>query len=115
MRVYWSGAWYFLVADTRLRLLSGGSRGLDQALAELNRCCANQQLSVVEMVDLLDELNQLALFRPLFEEVARSTRLPEYAAIYASMGIDIIDGQVLLQEQGPGARLRRQLVSGPAL
>ena len=115
MRVYWSGAWYFLVADTRLRLQSGGSRGLDQALAELNRCCANQQLSVVEMVDLLDELNRLALFRPLYEEVAGSTRVPEYAAIFASMGIDIIDGQVYLQQQGPGTRLRRQLVSGPAL
>ena len=63
MRVYWSGAWYFLVADTRLRLQSGGAQGLDQALAALNRCCADQQLSVVEMVELLDELNRLVLFR----------------------------------------------------
>jgi hypothetical protein len=115
MRVYWSGAWYFLVADTRLRLQSGGSQGLDQALATLNRCCANRQLSVVEMVDLLDELNRLVLFRPLYEEMSRSTRVPGYVDIFASMGIDIVEGKVRLQQQGPGATLRRQLASGQTL
>jgi hypothetical protein len=115
MRVYWSGAWYFLVADTRLRLQSGGAQGLDQALAALNRCCADQQLSVVEMVELLDELNRLVLFRPLYEEMSRSTRLPGYMDIFASLGIDLVDGRVRLQQQGPGARLRRELAAGHTL
>ena len=35
MRVYWSGAWYFLAADTRLRMQSGGEVSLDDALEKL--------------------------------------------------------------------------------
>ncbi len=114
MRVYWSGAWYFLAADTRLRLQSGGRRNLDLALAELNACCADEQLSVPEMVRRLDELNRVILFQTLYHEVGASTRLPPFEPIFASLGIDVVDGQVRLQDAGPGARLRRQLLQDDA-
>lgn len=115
MRVYWSGAWYFLAADARLRLQSGGQRSLDLALAELNQCCAEQRLSVPEMVAKLDQLNRVVLFGTLYREVANSTHVPAFEDIFASLGIDLVDGQVHLQQAGPGARLRRQIASGPAL
>ncbi len=114
MRVYWSGAWYFLAADTRLRLQSGGRLSLDNALEKLNQCCAEQRLSVPEIVERLDQLNRVVTFRSLYEEVAASTVVPPFDAIFASMGIDIVDGQVRLQETGPGARLRRAIVEAPA-
>jgi M61 glycyl aminopeptidase len=115
MRVYWSGAWYFLAADTRLRLQSGGRHNLDEALAKLNRCCADQQLSVPEIIEQLDQLNRVVLFQRLYEEVASSNRVPDFEAIFASMGIDIVDHRVRLQQQGPGARLRRQIIAPPTL
>lgn len=115
MRVYWSGAWYFLAADTRLRQQSGGKLGLDQALQKLNECCAEQRLSIPEIVTQLDLLNRVVLFSTLYEEVAASTTVPPFDVIFASMGIDIVDGEVYLQEAGPGASLRRQIVAGPTL
>jgi predicted metalloprotease with PDZ domain len=117
MRVYWSGAWYFLAADARLRLQSGGKLSLDQALERLNQCCAEDRLSVPEMVARLDEVNRVELFRSLYDEVAASTTVPPFADIFASLGIDIIDGQVRLQENGPGARVRRAIAAaaGPTL
>ncbi|MCP5123169.1 MAG: hypothetical protein H6984_11970 [Pseudomonadales bacterium] len=115
MRVYWSGAWYFLAADTRLRLQSGGQLNLDRALAKLNDCCAGQRLAVPGIIARLDQLNRVLLFHSLYEEVAASTRVPPFDSIFASMGIDVIDGEIHLQEHGPGARLRREIVAGPGV
>ena len=115
MRVYWSGAWYFLAADTRLRLQSGGQRNLDLALAELNSCCGNQSLSVPEIVSRLDQLNRVVLFGILYDELTVSTRVPPFESIFASLGIDVVDGRVRLQEDGPGARLRQQIATGKPL
>ncbi len=112
MRVYWSGAWYFLAADTRLRLQSGGQRNLDLALAELNSCCGDQSLSVPEIVSRLDQLNRVVVFRMLYDELTVSTGVPAFETIFASLGIDVIDGQVRLQQDGPGARLRQQIAAG---
>ena len=47
--------------------------------------------------------------------MSRSTRLPGYMDIFASLGIDLVDGRVRLQQQGPGARLRRELAAGHTL
>ena len=112
MRVYWSGAWYFMAADARLRQQSGGRHSLDRALARLNLCCADQPMSAAEMASKLDELNRVLLFQPLFEQVSTSARIPRYEPIFASMGITVSNGKVELQSEGPGARLRRQIVAG---
>jgi hypothetical protein len=64
-------------------------------------------MSVAEMVDKLDVLNGVLLFQPLYQENRRSTSIPSAKALFASLGIDVIDGTVRLQQAGPGARLRR--------
>ena len=115
MRVYWSGAWYFLAADARLRQQSGGKYTLDMALKKLNACCADQQLSVVEIVSQLDQLNRVILFQGLYEELVSSTSIPPYEPIYASLGIALDNGKVMLQSTGPGARLRQQIAGGKTL
>lgn len=107
MRVYWSGAWYFLSADLRLRQQSGGEGSLDKALALLNRCCADTPLSVPDMVERLDSANEVVLFVPLYQQVRNTTSMPEFDPLLASLGIDVIDGNVTLQDAGPGAQLRR--------
>ena len=112
MRVYWSGAWYFLAADTRLRLQSGGKLNLDTVLAQLNACCGDQRLSVPQIVAQLDQLTQLQLFDELYQNMVDSKRIPPFEGIFASMGIDVIDDRIHLQEQGPGARLRREIATG---
>jgi hypothetical protein len=112
MRVYWSGAVYFLAADARLRLQSGGALNLDKALEKLNDCCADQSLSVPQMVARLDQLNRVLLFGILYDEIATATTVPAFDTIFATLGIDVVDDQVQLQETGPGARLRREIFEG---
>ncbi len=112
MRVYWSGAWYFLSADLSLRRQSGGTLTLDRALEKLNACCADASLSVPEMVAKLDHLNEVALFEPLYEQVAVSTRQPAFESLFESLGMTIAGGRVNLQTEGAESDLRRQIVSG---
>ena len=116
MRVYWSGAWYFLTADVALRRQSLGELNLDKALAVLNRCCADQKMSVVDMVRKLDELNELNLFYPLYLKTIASSQVPPFEELFTSLGIDLNKQlAVSLQENGPGARLRRQITARKVL
>ena len=115
MRVYWSGAWYFLAADVRLRQQSRGRLSLDKALEQLNRCCADDSLSVPDIVRKLDELNRVILFKSLYDELVVSTEIPAYEPIFASLGISVKGGKVQLQQQGPGVLIRGGIASGDAL
>lgn len=115
MRVYWSGARYFLALDIRLRQQSGGKQSLDLALRKLNDCCADQHLSVPQIVSKLDELNGVLLFEQLYDKVDSSTRIPDADTLFASVGVTVVDGAVRLQEEGPGARLRKQMTQPKAL
>lgn len=114
-RIYWSGAWYFLNIDIRLRRQSRGNQTLDTALDALNRCCAEQSLSVAQMVEKLDVLNGVLLFQRMYGKSQRSTAIPSAAPLFASLGIDLIDGKVHLQQVGPGAILRQAIVQPLAL
>jgi predicted metalloprotease with PDZ domain len=115
MRVYWSGAWYFLAADVRLRQQSGGRLSLDQALGKLNTCCADDSLSAPAIVRKLDEMNRVILFGSLYRELAESREIPAYEPIFAGLGISVQDGKVSLQQQGPGVDLRRSIAMGDPL
>jgi hypothetical protein len=115
MRVYWSGAWYFLAADIRLRQQSAGRNSLDLALQKLNQCCADQQLSVPQIVSKLDEMNEVLLFQEFYDRLVSSRQIPAHEKIFASLGITVTDGEVQLQEAGPGALLRQQIVQPKAL
>jgi hypothetical protein len=115
MRVYWSGAWYFLALDIRLRQQSGGKHNLDLALRKLNDCCADQHLSVRQMVTKLDELNGVLLFEQLYDKVDSSTRIPDADTLFASVGVTVVDSVVALQEEGPGASLRKQMTQPKVL
>jgi predicted metalloprotease with PDZ domain len=106
MRVYWSGAWYFLAADLELRRASGGRDSLDSALARLNACCADDEMSVPDMVRTLDRENNTELFQRLYTLSRGSTRMPEYDTLFEDLGLRVIDGTVELSYSGAPARLR---------
>ncbi|MFK7975790.1 MAG: hypothetical protein AB8C02_06615 [Halioglobus sp.] len=109
MRTYWSGARYFLEMDVRIRRQSEGRLSLDTALQRLNACCADDTLSVPQIVSLLDKLNELTLFKSLYLKTRESLTVTPVDALFASLGISVKDGKVVLQPAGPGADLRGQI------
>lgn len=115
MRVYWSGAWYFLAADIRLRELSGGAHSLDNALEQLNRCCAQGSLSVADIIAQMDRSNDQDVFGQLYQQVYRSRQMPAFEPLFTHLGISVVDGQVELQQQGNAALRRRQFLNSTAM
>jgi len=89
MRIYWSGALYFLKADVALREQSNGKQGLNDVLLKLNRCCiqGSKIWSGDELASKLDELSDVAIFRQLYQEFSSATHFPEYQSTFEQLGI----------------------------
>ena len=67
------------------------------------------------MVRRLDRLNRVVLFEPLYRQVRSGRSMPDHLPLFGSLGIRVQDDQVVLQELGPGARLRSSIAQGEAL
>jgi hypothetical protein len=91
MRIYWSGAAYFLNAELQLRKHSKGKVGLNDILFKLNRCCIpeNKQWSGVELAAKLDELANSQFFLSSYHQLANSTEFPEYVNTLQELGVVI--------------------------
>ena len=112
MRVYWSGAWYFLSADVELRRRTNSTQSLDTALAQLNACCADRAMSAREMAARLDQLTGQLLFLPLFEQVAASQDIPAFDTIFTELGLRIENDRVILEEGSAGVSIRQGICRG---
>ena len=110
MRVYWSGAWYFLKADIALRKESSGDLTLDTALGKLNSCCRDRSMSAQQIANKLDFLTDTTIFTRLFSQARASRALPPVADLFSDLGIRIEGGTVSLLPDHPGSAMRRDIV-----
>jgi len=96
MRVYWSGALYFLEADLAIRDHSGGIARLDTILADYRDCCLEreQRWNGRQIAQELDRLAGAEIFVPLFERYAASTEIPDFQPALASAGV-LLDGDTI--------------------
>jgi len=115
MRVYWSGALYWLKADIALRTLSKSSDqlySLDLALKQLQACCFNRYLSTQEIVHKLDELSKTKVFSTLFTEFSASYAIPDYLTLLNSLGIEAKNNRVTLNNSAKLSSQRKAIFSG---
>jgi hypothetical protein len=91
MRVYWSGALYFLEADIRLRSLDNPMT-LDDVLREFANCCLMQagRWDGMRIVREFDKIVGQPLFVPLYEAYEQTSAIPDYEGILASPEMDAI-------------------------
>ncbi|MBA6326639.1 hypothetical protein H4J46_01510 [Colwellia sp. MB02u-6] len=102
MRIYWSGALYWLKADIALRALSKNAAkpySLDLALKELQACCFNQYLSAAEITQKLDKLSQSKIFSALLTQFSASYAIPNYLTLLSSLGVEVSDGDIKLNNR----------------
>jgi hypothetical protein len=95
MRVYWSGALYFLQADLLLRdslTEEHSSRTLDDVLQEFGQCCLNtaQTWSGLAIAAEFDRISDTDIFTTLYAEYARSTAIPDYETLLDSAQLESI-------------------------
>lgn len=110
MRMYWSGALFWLMVDVDLRRYHDSS--LDQFLAHLNHCCQHQHLSAASIVSKLVEFADNTAFEVLFLQFRRSTRLPPYNTLLRQLGVEGTSRNIQLLSTAPQSILRRNLYLG---
>ena len=96
MRIYWSGALYFLEADIALRetAASGtGANSLDEVLRIYDECClTSYRRSGLRMAQEFDRIADRTLFVPLFKSYQESTSIPDYEPLMGNPIVAAIFG-----------------------
>jgi hypothetical protein len=91
MRIYWSGALYFIKADLALRQQSNNKVGLSDILLKLNRCCVNHTKiwSGSFFAQKLDDLSNSKIFSDLYGEFWNGRSYPEYESTMKELGVSV--------------------------
>lgn len=91
MRIYWSGALYFVKADLALRQRSNNKVGLNHILLKLNQCCVDHTKlwSGLSLSQKLDELSGSKIFSRLYQELWNSNHFPEFETTMQQLGISV--------------------------
>lgn len=110
MRIYWSGALYWLQADVLLR--SNQQTSLDSLLKQLKRCCATGYMSAQAIVNKLDALSQSRIFSSLFIQFSQSHAIPNYLPLLTTLGVHITNDQLVLSDDAPLSAHRRAIFNG---
>lgn len=114
-RVYWSGAAIALLLDVELRLESGGTRGLDDAMRELRRCCgdADHRWPARALLEHLDGWYGRPLFTQTADAVLAGHELPAVEAALARLGVGVGPDELHLDDEHPAAAIRRAIMAPP--
>lgn len=77
-KIYWSGAAIALLADLRLRELSGGDESLDIVLGRFQQCCLPSEgyWTGTQFFRKLDSLVDNPVFMPLYRQYANTAGFP---------------------------------------
>ena len=105
MRVYWSGALYWLMMDVALR--QRGDSSLDHALYELKQCCVERLMRAEDIARDLDRITGLGLFVKEFARFRGSRGIFSYDEVLGEVGVFVRDGKVRLGGGVGQVELRR--------
>lgn len=114
MRVYWSGAAIFMLADIQLRLETDGRQSLDSALAMLHECCMSQSKSwrARELFTKFDDLTGTSIFNELYDRYVLSGKFPDVFESYHDLGIDSSSKKIRLSQEARLAKIRSAIMEG---
>ncbi|MGI9307834.1 MAG: hypothetical protein ACR2P6_01150 [Gammaproteobacteria bacterium] len=99
MRVYWTGALYFVEADTALRAASDNRQSLDTILRSFGECCLTdkRRWKGMDIAREFDRISNTDIFVPLYRRYASTNAIPDYALVLAPAGVRIENGRVILE------------------
>lgn len=111
-RVYWAGAVFWLTVDRDLRRESGGKIGLDTALSRFRDCClpAYRQWRPEDFVARLDALANSSLISARYREFAAMRAFPDWAALYADLGIRETGARLNFDDTARDAAIREAIM-----
>jgi hypothetical protein len=93
MRVYWSGAFYFMSVDIALR--EKGS-SLDAVLRDLQQCCLHksQDWNVTQLIQTMDELSDSRIFSEQYQRSINNKQLAGFDSAFTQIGLAVEGDQL---------------------
>jgi predicted metalloprotease with PDZ domain len=114
MHIYWSGAAIMLMADSELRMLSGGQQSLDSALAELQGCCFDRERTwrARELFSELDQITGSTVFTNLYRKHVKDDEFPNVEYTFEQLGLVLKADTIKLDPDAPWGRIRYYIMKG---
>jgi hypothetical protein len=108
MKVYWSGAALALMADVRLRELSGGEETLDAVLQRFQSCCLPSEdvWTGPEFFAKLDGLTDYPVFMSLYRRYADAAGFPDTSDVFERLGLHVSNDKITIRRKAALADVR---------
>ncbi|WP_460237829.1 M61 family metallopeptidase [Aurantivibrio plasticivorans] len=114
MRVYWSGALFFLQADAAVRERYP-DKSLDSVVTEFNYCCryATRHWSGKALMSDFDRIVGEPLFVPLYNQYRESLAIPDYQSLMEELGLHMMaeDMQLDISSQSVQTAIRDAIMA----
>lgn len=116
MRVYWSGAAYWLEADLALRTHDRGAQTLDEALSRFAACCLPQSRGWTpeRFTAELDRVLDTDVFAPLYARYRHRRDVPDLSDAYERLGLRADGAELRFDGDETPTRLRRSIMAPSA-
>ena len=111
-RVYWAGALFWLTVDRDLRRESAGKVGLDAVLSRFRDCClpAYRPWRPEDFIARLDALANSSLISARYREFAAMHAFPDWATLYADLGIRDANGRLSFDDRARDVAIREAIM-----
>jgi hypothetical protein len=114
-RTYWGGALFCLLADIEIRKRTGNRFGLQHALRGILESGGN--IERIWPIERVLEQGDAAVGVPVLSELyARMRATPvevDLEGLWRELGVSVLDGEVVFDEQAPLAAIRRAITQPP--
>ncbi len=112
-RTYWGGALFCLLADVRLREQTNNRYGLQQALRAIDRESGGitVERSIVNVLQTGDAATGTHVLTDLYREMANQPVTPDLDALWKKLGLALVDGKTVIDDNAPLANVRRAILA----
>jgi hypothetical protein len=114
-RTYWGGALFCLLADVRLREQTTNRYGLQQALRAIDRESGGitVERSILNVLQTGDAATGTHVLTDLYREMANQPVTPDLDALWKKLGLALVDGDTVFDDNAPLANIRRAILAPP--
>jgi hypothetical protein len=111
MRVYWTGAYYFLSVDIALRQQN---QSLDTVLFDLQRCClqSTKNWTALGLIKKMDQLSNTLIFSDQYRSIIDSYTLTGFESRFEALGLSRTNDTLFITPEQP-VQLYQQIMTRP--
>jgi hypothetical protein len=116
-RIYWGGALFCLLADVEIRKRTANRFGLQDALRGILQEGGNIQTiwPLARVLERGDAAIGVPVLTELYQQMRAAPTYVDLDGLWQDLGVYVIDGEVIFDEEAPLASVRRAITAPPTL